>query len=140
MQPTVQSQARLKRVVWGLAIVLAAVLVIGGVHVRRLGDQITRLEEEARGNATAVAAARREAGDARQAAEAAKRELRGAADRMQAAESTRTKLEALAKSTDAMRAELEAKLKAAEAAKAEAEAKLKAATERTPAKPEEKQD
>ena len=126
MQPTIQSQARLKRVAWALGILLAATLVVGGVHVQRLGDQITRLEEEARATAAALGAAQRD--------------IRAAADRAQAAESTRTKLEALAKSTDAMRAELEAKLKAAEAARAEAEAKLKAAMEKPGAGPERKQD
>lgn len=140
MQPTVQSQARLKRVAWGLAALLVAVLIIGGVHVRRLGDHIAQLEEEARATAIQLGAARREAGDARQAAEAAQRQAREAADRAQAAEGVRAKLEALAKSTDAMRADLEGRLKAAEAAKAEAEAKLKAATEKSGARPEGKQE
>ena len=140
MQPTIQSQTRLKRVAWALGILLAATLVVGAVHVQRLGDQITRLEEEARATAAALGGAQRQAGDARQALEAAQREIRAAADRAQAAESARTKLETMAKSTDAMRAELEAKLKAAEAAKAEAEAKLKAATEKPGAGPEGKRD
>ncbi len=78
MQPRVQSQVRLKRLVWLLSVLLVAVVVAGGLQMRRLGTDVARLEAEAVPGAAALAAARREAADARQAAAAAQRALRTA--------------------------------------------------------------
>ncbi len=133
MQPTIQSQVRMKRLVWLLGLLLPAALLVGGIHVNRLGNAISRLEHEAGAGAAALAAARRETLDARQAADAAAKAQRAAQDRAQASESARAKAETLAKTADSVRVELEGKLKAAEAARAEAEARLKSEMAKIPA-------
>jgi len=112
MQPTVGSQARLKRLTWLLSLLLALVIAVGGLYVVRLADEV-------RAGAAALEAVRRELADARRAAEAADTVVREAGAQAQAAAAARD--------------EIEAKLKAAEAARAEAEAKLKSATEKPPA-------
>lgn len=116
MQPTIQSQTRLKRLAWLLGLLLALSLVLGGFYIARLSNEV-------RAGAAALEAARRELTDVRRTAEAATNAQRAASAKAQAAE--------------AGRAELEAKLSAAEAARAEAEAKLKLATEKQPASAQE---
>ncbi len=118
MQPTVQSQARLRRLVWLMSALLILVVAGGAVQFARLGAEIERLKTEAHAAAAALA-------DARQAAAGLRFSLRGAEERVKAAEGARAKAEAAAKSTDAELAELEARLRAAEAARAEAETRLR---------------
>ena len=136
MQPTIQSQARLKQLAWALSALLLAGGLWGGFHIRSLNAEIARLNAEAREDAGALAAARRDLIESRQSAEAATRDQRATQDRVKEAESARAKAESVAKAADALRIELEAKLKAAEAARSEAEARLKAAAEKEPAKPQ----
>ena len=133
MQPTIQSQARLRRLVWLVSALLVLVVVAGGLQWGRHAAEMARLEDEAQRAVDALAAAQREASDARQAAAGLRFSLRGAEDRVQAAEGARAKAEAIARSADTMCVELEGKLRTAEAARAEAEAKLRAATEKSDA-------
>lgn len=111
MQPTVESQTRLKRLTWLLSLLLALTIAFGGLHVVRQADEI-------RAGAAALDSARRDLADARRAADAAETAVREAGAQAQAAATAR----------DAF----EAKLQAAEAARAAAEARLKAAAEKPP--------
>jgi hypothetical protein len=82
MQPTVRSQATLRRLVWLLSLLLALTVTGGGIHGLRLNMEIEAVEV---------------------AAESAQRELI-------AAEKARADLEARLKAAEAARAETEAKL------------------------------
>jgi chromosome segregation ATPase len=116
MQPTVESQTRLRRLVWLLGGLLALTVALGGVHLARMADEVQASQ-------SALESAKRDVADARRAAEAAEKVTREAGAEAQAA--------------SAQREEIAAKLRAAETARAEAEARLKAATEKLNAAPHE---
>lgn len=116
MQPTVESQTRLRRLVWLLGALLAVTVALGGVHLARMADEVRESQSALETAKRDAADARRDMADARRAAEAAEKVTREAGAEAQAAA--------------AQREEIAAKLKAAETARAEAEAKLKAATEK----------
>jgi hypothetical protein len=113
MQPTIRSQARLKRLVWLLSLLLVLIACAAGVEIVRLGDAL----ESA---AARLEYVRRELASARDAARTALSAQYAAAAKVQAVE----------RAAEARRAELESKLKAAEAARAETEAKLNAVMDR----------
>ncbi len=130
MQPTVQSQARLRRLVWALGLLLITAAAAGGLHVHRLNGEISRLGAEFGAREAALEDLRRQLANARQAATTAAAAERRTRDQAQIAEEARTRAEMVARTADTVRQELEAKLKAAEAARADAEAKLREATEK----------